>query len=531
MYKTEFIEELLEDKTIGAGNFFTKLQGLNVDQERIVIELDDEAVLPDGKKTSTLSIRDIKDWSCAVAAWYEKNDVDLKDPVGLYLEDSIDYFIHYLALNYIGATPVLINSNLSADIVAQFLDRVGVTMAVSCGEKKTHLELLIKALKLEYKIVDSADLELLLEMPEYHHEHDPYDTVLVAHTSGTTGIPKAVQFNHHGFFFGVGQQLKKQVGERVMSALPHSHASAISIVMSTLLRGALLKVQTKKGSLEILASIASFRADMFISFPKILVDLCRYDLDQYDLSSISYWLSTGDANHETHIRKLIAQGRHEHMGEEVEGSLFIDNLGSSEFGFAAFRNIHHPNSNNYDRKIGVPFSWVEVAVLDQKGNQKKPYEVGFLGVKSPTVTAGYWNNTLLTEKNRLAGFWLTGDLVYKNDQDVFFHVDRVTDVIYTVEGALYSCQTEELVLKSFPEVFDCSIFGVEDESGFQKAMISLEMIKEGVDQQQFLARINYMLANNDTPEISSIIFESSDNYLGATGKKLKRVLRDNAEAA
>ena len=60
---------------------------------------------------------------------------------------------------------------------------------------------------------------------------------MIGHSSGTTGTPKAVRFDHQGFIFGVKQEVSRMVGRRIMTALPHSHASALSILMSALIRG------------------------------------------------------------------------------------------------------------------------------------------------------------------------------------------------------------------------------------------------------------------------------------------------------
>lgn len=530
VYDSKIIDDLISNPVIGAGNFFTVLSDYEKNHSKEVILLDEPVVLPGGEETLSLTLGDILLWSNSVSAWYEQEGVAVKDPVGLYFGDTIDYFIHYLALTYIGAIPVLVNGKLTEDIAARFLINVGAVMVSGTEDKCRMLKPIFKVLDCNIKQSPFDSLCLVAAKAQRQYQHQDNDPVLLGHTSGTTGIPKAVQFNHYGFFFGVKQQIKKQVGERVLSALPHSHASAISIMMSYLLRGALLKVQTSKNPLDIFSSFSSFKPDMFVSFPKVHVDMCRYDLNQYDLSSISYWLSTGDANHEPHIRKLVSQGSYSYKGKEFKGSVFIDNLGSSEFGFAAFRNVYFPSSDSYNRRIGLPFDWVEAAVLDENGSAKKDYEVGYLGVKSPSVTAGYWNNSLLSEKNRLAGFWLTGDLVYQDSDGVFFHVDRTTDPISTKQGVLYSCQTEEIILKNFPEIFDCSLVGLDDLNGFQRPVLSIE-INPGVDTHQLLDRINNLLVRTNKPEISEIKFDSANENVGATGKKLKRVMRELLDVA
>jgi acyl-CoA synthetase (AMP-forming)/AMP-acid ligase II len=233
--------------------------------------------------------------------------------------------------------------------------------------------------------------------------------------------------------------------------MPHSHAASLSVLMLSLTRGARLTIQTDKRPHAVLSGIVTIRADAVAAFPKTFVDLCRMDLDAYDLESVQYWIATGDANHEPHIRKLIAHGHHVKDGEKRPGSRFVDNLGSSEFGFAIFRNVHGPDSDAYDRNIGTPFPWVEVAVLADDGSQVPANTVGKLGVISRSVTKGYWNNHNLTEQNRLRGYWLTGDLVYRDENGAYFHLDRTSDYIETLSGVLYSCWAEELFLKHLPD--------------------------------------------------------------------------------
>jgi len=532
-YSKHLMEKLLSDTEFGSGNFLYAIQKniSNLDHECII--LDEDIILPGNISTNTLSINQLIVLSNCWAAWYEAQGITPKDPVCLYLEDNIHYFIHFLALTRIGAIPVLVNGNLDPHIVSIFIERISSEMIICSKSKKDIMEQAIT----DYGSNNSISLLVADNInfsgethPAYIHKHQPNDPVLLGHTSGTTGIPKGVQFNHYGFIYGVKKQLTKQVGNRILSALPHSHASAISILMSALLRGAIVKVQQRKNTPDLFNDISIFKPDLFVSFPKVYVDLCRNNLNNYDLSSIGYWLSTGDANHEPHIKKLIEQGNHEYKGQIRKGSVFIDNLGSSEFGFAAFRNLHSMSTNHYNRRIGKPFDWVDVAILSDKGDVLDANKIGLLGVQSDTVTSGYWNNSLLSEKNRLGGYWLTGDLAYKDANDVYFHVDRTTDSINTTNGILYSCLTEEIVLRNFPEIFDCSIVGSCIDNEFSEAIIEVDLLKQ-VDIDKLLFQINLILSDSGMPQISRIRADSSSSNTGVTGKKLKRNMRDSLETS
>lgn len=520
------LTDLLADKTLGAGNFVYRLAEAGLG-DKTLLTLDDDIPLGLSKIPKTLSVATILKFADSIATWYQSIGVEPKDPVGLWFDDNILYFLNYIALTRIGAIPVHINGDLAPAVTAEFVKRVGARNIVLQASRTSLLA---------PHIARHETLVLLREIESVPHNlppsyrtfhHLPDDPVLIAHSSGTTGMPKAVQFNHEGFIFGVKKEFSRLVGTRVLSALPHSHASAISVLMSAMLRGCQIKIQTRKSPEELLTSIGRFKPDLFCSFPKVYVDLCRAELEESDLDSIQYWLSTGDANHEPHIRRLMTFGRHLRDGVWHAGSCFIDNLGSSEFGFAAFRNVHRPgvkSDERYDRCIGRAFDWVDAEVLDDVGNVLPPGTVGKLGVRSRSVTPGYWNDTLLSEKNRLGGYWLTGDLVYRSEEGIYYHVDRTSDAIVTRDGILYSCQAEELVLKNCKEIFDCSIVGVDVANGEKVAVLTAE-VTQMVNKDELLARLNKLFAQYGLPKLHKLIFEEARRDTGVTGKKLKRVLR------
>ncbi|MCG7534596.1 class I adenylate-forming enzyme family protein [Pseudoalteromonas sp. OOF1S-7] len=528
LFEENKIKTIQSDDSIGAGNFIHKLLEYSTDPDATCIYQDKAILDHNGKLKSEFSLNEIVENANYWSNLYYSQGIKKREPVCLYLNDNFNYFIHYLALNQIGAIPVCINHNLSTEVTAEFIKRIGSKVLITEQSINEQAESIRHEIGTDFKVLR---LELLLIgesidfKTEFNHNDD--DVVLLAHTSGTTGIPKGVIFTHNSLYFGVKEQLHKQVGTRILSSLPHSHSSAISVLMSSLMRGATVYIQSKREPKEIESSVASFKPDMVVAFPKTFVDLCRVELNAENFDSVSYWLSTGDANHEPHIRKLVALGNCTIKGEKLAGSIFIDNLGSSEFGFAMFRNIHTPKSNNYKRYIGKPFDWVQAEVLDEHGNALEPNEVGMLGVLSESVTVGYWNNHLLTEQNKVNGYWLTGDYVYKNKVGEFFHVDRISDKLETREGPMYSCQVEELILGQYDCIFECSIIGVPDGGQYQKAVLLVEP-KSGCSlRDTLLQELNEMLVKENIPTLSAIKLEPGYENIGATGKKLKRVLRES----
>lgn len=511
--------DLIGTDGLGAGNFFRLAAAAASETTETVIELDQPYRAPSGGLHERLSLSALDELTDRVAAGYYADGIRPKDPVAVFVTESVRYLLHYIALTKIGAIPVFVNSSLPPEIAARFIEHVGAAAVVSDPQRLAEDRLPITYYSEEPYGQGSFKL--------FTHEDD--DPVLIAHTSGTTGIPKAVQFNHKGFFFGIKQQIGADLGTRILSALPQSHASAISVLMSAVARRATTLLTTRRGPEDIALAIQEFRPHLVAGFPKTFVDLCRVDLDAYDLSSVARWMSTGDANHERHIRKLVARGNHvDRDGNPQGGSLFIDNFGSSEFGFAMFRTVHTPTSDRYQRCIGRPFGWVEVEIFDADDEPVANGTVGRLALKSPTITGGYWNNSLLSEKNRIQGYWLTGDLAYRSEDGLYYHVDRTTDRITTVKGVLYSAQTEELILRHFPDLVDCSVVGVESGDGGsdgQVPVLTIDVPSSEAELADLRSRINALLAERGWPPVERVLVKGADEHVGVTGKALKRSMR------
>ncbi len=527
----EFRRALTQDKTVGAGDFFHRFAESCKDADATILVCDENIVVGATDYGTELSVAVFRDIVEQLAGWFCAQGVRARTPVAVFVADSPLYYLYYVALCRIGAIAVLLNSNMPGGTAADYLRRVGCFAVVVDGTRARRLESCRSALadpngNVPKFLAPECVLLGCGAQPVAPYSYHQNDVVLIAHTSGTTGSPKPVQFSHAGYFYGVRQQMLHVLGSKVLSALPHSHGSAITMFMSTVIRGTPLFAQTDKRPEALLQTIGTWRPNLVMAFPKPLVDLCRIDLDEWDLTSVSCWMSTGDASHETHIRRLIRCGARVRGARRLPGSLYIDNLGSSELAFGILRNVHSPETNSYDRCIGRPFEWVDLEVFGEDGCPVGDNEVGRLGVKSPSVTSGYWQDAAATQKNLLHGYWLTGDLVFRDAGGLYYHVDRTTDRTLIADRALYSCQLEELVLKHLPEVFDCTIVGVGDAGHEAALAVAVEPVDADCDQSALQERIQMLLAGRGIRHRTRVDIIGPGWNEGLTGKKLKRVIRD-----
>ena len=90
-------------------------------------------------------------------------------------------------------------------------------------------------------------------------------------------------------------------------------------------------------------------------------------------------------------------------------------------------------------------------------------QVGHFGLKSPTLAPGYWNDSVNTYRNRMHGYYLTGDLMYRDDDGYYYHVDRAVDAVDLGGGDwLYTAMSEERdPARHCPDVRDCTVVSAE----------------------------------------------------------------------
>jgi acyl-coenzyme A synthetase/AMP-(fatty) acid ligase len=528
---------LAADPRLGAGNLLHELLRRGRPREQAVLWFDPAWRGPDGRVRCELTLGQLYEAVSRYAAWYAGRGVRPRDPVVVHAAHAVDCLVHYLALTGLGAIPALVNANLTADVARSYVARlgaVGVVVDEACGAAYRDDP------GWSFAVIQGMVGRGAPEEPPqwYPYQHDDGDPVLITHSSGTTGPPKAVVATHRSLYAGVRHRLRLPFphgGDRILSALPPSHNSAIALALHALANGVPTYLLSSQSADELVPAIARFRPSLVTAFAATYADLASRDLSDArpDLDSVAVWWNSGDAAHEPLIRRLVEVGsgvRVTRAGrEQVSGSMFVDGLGSSEMGHSLFYNVHRQGTANYRRCVGRPFDFVRAAVLDETGRELPAGEVGLLGVRSPSVTPGYWNDSATTYRSRLRGYWLTGDLVYRDRDGRFFHVDRVSDAVRTRQGPLYSVQAEELLMRRVPNVADCAVLGIEREPGGHSEVLVL-IRPVGSAERDWTKEVNAVLVAEGLPRATAAkAVSDADLALGPTGKVRKRELRARYE--
>lgn len=229
--------QLSQMDQLGSGNFLEFAVEYNPNRSETLMWFENSYEIFVNHWVDSFSLNQLKSIVDSYATWYHSKGILEKDLVAIYLDNGVGYFIHYLALNTIGAIPVLVNGNMSGEIASEYILNIGVKGLFT---DKNHIdnvsEILMKGLEFISTCVNRPNGSPYTG--KFRHANN--DPVMICHSSGTTGDPKAVTFQHGQFFGGKRNRLVDFASEqtnRILCAMPHSHSAAISYLMTSTLIG------------------------------------------------------------------------------------------------------------------------------------------------------------------------------------------------------------------------------------------------------------------------------------------------------
>ncbi|PZG47434.1 long-chain fatty acid--CoA ligase [Spongiactinospora gelatinilytica] len=512
---------------VGGGNLLASAIEFNPHPEARFIRSARPITMPDGSEQTDFNLLELDELAQSWAVWYLGKGVKPRDRVAVYMRDSFAYFVHYCALASIGAIALLVNSKSPQEIAVSLIRK---TTPVGLYTDREHLARLGDELG-DLSSVQWVQLSEELPAPpaaelpkEARWKHAPDDPVSIMHSSGTTGLPKPVTQTHRSSVAGPKFRLTTEdptlvPGAVMLAAMPQSHLGNIHYSTYAIFAGTPIIPAFDPSPEELVEAIRTYRPTAVMGFGHTCSDLAGLDLEPGALDSVGHWVTTADAVHYEHIRKVLAQ-----RAPGLPRAAWLDRLGTTELGWAVLLKVTTLASERNDRCVGKPVGVSEVAVLRKDGTPCEVGEIGLLGAAGPAITAGYWNDADTTYRSRLGGYWCPGDMVYRDADDNFYHVDRAVDTIETAEGPGYSVLMEETLLAEVPEIQDVAVVAAR-LGGETVAVAAATSEAGGADPQKILDAANAALKTAGHPAVT--VLEIIDALpVGVTGKVLKRKLRE-----
>ncbi|HEX9548664.1 MAG TPA: long-chain-fatty-acid--CoA ligase [Acidimicrobiales bacterium] len=291
----------------------------------------------------------------------------------------------------------------------------------------------------------------------------PNDVAMQLYTSGTTGLPKGAMLtntNLGGLMVEGAKELEIGDGSVSMVAMPLFHIGGSGWALLGISSGAHTVVIREVDPVAILDAIERHGVThAFIVPAAIMFLLAAPQCTSTDFSSLRC-LSYGAS---PISEKVLSQAL------EAFGCQFVQLYGLTETtgAITLLRAAEHDPDNGHPERLrscGVPFSHVELRVVDLETGQDQPPGVpGELWTRSSQNMKGYWHNDEATAATITSDGWLkTGDVAYLDDDGFVFLHDRVKDMIVSGGENIYPAEVEN-ALMAHPAVADVAVIGVPDD--------------------------------------------------------------------
>lgn len=457
------------------------------------------------------------------------------DKVGIYLPNSIAFVAAFFGSIGIGAVIVPINPLLKPEEIAHILEdsetkalivfQDFLSNAVEASKNVSSLRNIfyvasttggaLPQLGNGVKLQELAPSSAIDNTTWPEKVSDDNEPAVIVYTSGTTGKPKGAILSHRNLLSVFPARLDLfDIGEndRCLGALPLCHIYGMTVVMiGTVGRAASLVVIPRFEPKLVLETIERDGVTILPAVPAMYsFMLAEMANNTYDVSTVRICFSGGAPLPTEAITRI----------EAAFNAPVIEGYALTETACVATINPLHG-----DRKpgsVGIAVPGVKVDIFTEDGRFLPPGEanVGEIAVNGPNLMKGYYKQLEASAEVLRNGWFLTGDLGYKDEQGYVFIVGRRKEMIIRGGANIYPKEVEDVIMR-LPGVREVAVIGIPDVNMGERVKAVIAPPVQGLDEEIVRAHCTKSLADYKVPRIVEFVDALPRN---STGKVLKRLL-------
>jgi crotonobetaine/carnitine-CoA ligase len=407
-----------------------------------------------------------------MAAALQRLGVTQGDPVLVWLPNGTEGLLSFLALNYIGAVHVPINTAYRGALLAHVLANSGARVMIAHGGLMSRLSEVSSAM-LEtlivvgepaaragaLRLIDFAEMETAREPEEPARPVRPWDVQSIVYTSGTTGPSKGVLSSYLHAYSAMSREAWSCVrdDDRFLINLPMFHIGGCFIIYSMLCRG---------GSI---ALVSGFKTDTFWQTVRETRSTAVFLLGVMGSFLMKQPPDAGDRDHSLRMAFFVP-----HTGE---GPAFARRFNVQVHTLFNMTEIATPlisEANPAEAGVcGRPRAGFDLRLVDENDCEVPPGAVGELILRADcpwTLAHGYHNAPEATATAWRNGWFHTGDAFRRNADGTYSFIDRIKDAIRR-RGENISSFEVEAVVNEHPSVQESAAIAMPSEWGEDEVMI------------------------------------------------------------
>lgn len=417
--------------------------------------------------------KDLKLQSDQTASYFASLGIGHGDMVMLILKRRYEWWLSMLALHKLGAVAIPATHMLTKHDIIYRNNRASVKAIVCVGDSYVLTQI-------EEAMPESPTVETLIsigpEVPDGFHdwhkewEHAPTfvrpehpnsneDTMLMYFTSGTSGEPKMVA---HDFLYALGHLVTGAFWHNLSEDSIHLTVADTGWGKAVWgkfygqwFAGATVFVfdHDKFTADKILRKIEQYHITSFCAPPTVYRFMIREDFSKYDLSSLRYCCTAGEALNPAVFNKFF----------ELTGIKMKEGFGQTE---TTMTLGTMPWTEPKPGSMGLPNPQYDIDLLKPDGTPCEDGEKGQIvirvGDRKPIgLFKEYYRDEALTRQVWHDGIYYTGDMAWRDEDGYYWFVGRIDDVIKSSGYRIGPFEVES-ALMTHPAVVECAITGVPD---------------------------------------------------------------------
>ena len=447
------------------------------------------------KTERRFTFRDMKHASARTANYFKSLGIKKGDKVMVVLKRHYQFWFTILALHKLGAIAIPATHQLLEHDFEYRFKAAHVKAVVCTADDSTpdHVDAAAKSYgELDVKILvggkrdgwHNFDEEYALfrgKFPRTEETACGSDPMLMFFTSGTTGYPKIAC---HNYKYALGHYITAKYWHYVHEGGLHFTISDTG--WGKALWGKLYGQWMCEGSVftydfdrfdaaEILPMFKKYNITTFCAPPTMYRMFIKKDLSAYDLSSIKYATTAGEALNPEVFNQF----------KKATGLTIMEGFGQTETTLT-IANLY--GTRPKPGAMGKAVPTYDIDIVDSDGNSVKNGEPGEIVVRTDKAVPcglfmGYYGDEKQTKEAWHDGMYHTGDVAWRDEDGYFWYVSRVDDVIKSSGYRIGPFEIENVIME-LPYVLECGVCAAPDEVRGQvvKACIVLTAGTDGTDE-------------------------------------------------
>lgn len=450
------------------------------------------------------------------------------------LSPNVPHFaISYYAVLALGATVVPIHALLKGHEIQYVLEDSGASLLIAAapllgeggtGAQAAGIEVLtllapedLGTTRLEALAAEAAPLTQL-------SLRDPSDIAAILYTSGTTGKPKGAMLSHFALLEQTSALLIDTFDmsdtDKIFGALPLFHIFGQTVVLNLGIRaGAELVMVPKFNGPEAWDALLDQGITIMAGVPTMYVGLVEAARGRAGTPPALRYAVSGGASLPLAVLERF---------EQATGARIHEGYGLTETSpVVSFNEIGvDPRPGTIGKPIwGIDAEIADPAIPDRIVLLPRG-ELGEVVVRGHNLFSGYLGRPEATAEAVVEGWFRTGDLGTKDEENYLRIMDRKKDMIIRNGYNVYPREVEEALL-GHPEIVNAAVYGISDATHGQEIVASVTLAPGStLGPEAVVAYGQERLAAYKYPRIVRIVDEFP---LGPSGKILKRELVRQAE--